>query len=150
MFCAAYSQNGRGQRTLPCLQLFSFAYPKSKEQVNGNSSHTAHSKPKQTLPSQFAKVRLCSRDKSLLHTNTRAHAHTYPFPGVFERLHLSFHLPNLIQVPPPGAKDMTCVCVTEDPAIPAYASSWATAQSFAQKTHTHTKQCLNLRVSQPN
>lgn len=40
------------------LQLFSFTYPKSKGQVNGNIVFTTRSKPKQILPSQFAKVRL--------------------------------------------------------------------------------------------
>lgn len=33
----------------------------------------------------------------------RAHTFAYHFPGVFEELHLSLYLPNLIQVPPPVA-----------------------------------------------
>lgn len=124
------------------LQPFSFTYPKSKEQVNCPHNQVKI-KTNPALPvcqSPPVKLRLCCT-----HTQPRAHRHTcfkaqscftpntYPFPGMFEELHLSFQLSNLIQVPPPGATDMTCICVT---AIPVNSSNWPIADSFYLKTHS--------------
>lgn len=120
----------------------------SKVQRTGDWKYTAHSKPKQTLPSQFTKVHMCNSDESLLRTCRHAHTFTYHFPGVFEELRLSSTCQTWSKHLPLWPMGMMCMYVMVNSAVPVFSRLSSSLVVLPRSTQTKGYVAL-LFMNQP-